>query len=123
GLTTALWSANAGIKSLFDALNLVNKEPEKRGFITLNAISLAFTLAAIVFVLLALGAIVVLPIVLNFLGIAAAAELLAKVIRWPTMFAVVTFGLALVYRYGPSRSKPKWRWITWGSAFAAIGWL
>jgi membrane protein len=33
------------------------------------------------------------------------------------------FGLGLVYRYGPSRSKPKWRWITWGSAFAASGWL
>jgi membrane protein len=116
GLATALWSANAGIKSLFDALNLVNKEPEKRSFITLNAISLSFTLAAIVFVPLALGAMVVLPIVLNYLGIAAAAELATKVLRWPALFIVVMFGLALVYRYGPSRSKPKWRWITWGTA-------
>ena len=123
GLATALWSANAGIKSLFDALNLVNKEPEKRSFITLNAISLSFTLAVIVFVLLALGAMVVLPIVLNYFGIAAAAELAAKVLRWPALFVIVMFGLGLVYRYGPSRSKPKWRWITWGSAFAASGWL
>jgi membrane protein len=75
GLATALWSANAGIKSLFDALNLVNKAPEKRGFIRLNAVSLTFTLATMVFVLSALGAMVVLPIVLNYLGIAAAAEL------------------------------------------------
>jgi membrane protein len=66
GLATALWSANAGIKSLLDALNLVYKEPEKRGFIKLNALSLTFTLGAVVFVLLALGAMVVLPIILNY---------------------------------------------------------
>jgi membrane protein len=123
GLMTALWSANAGIKSVFDALNLVNNEPEKRSFVTLNAISLAFTSAAIAFVLLALGAIVVLPVALNYLGIAAAAELAAKILRWPALLILVMFGLALVYRYGPSRAKPKWRWITPGSAFAAIGWL
>jgi membrane protein len=123
GLATALWSANAGIKSLFDALNLVNKEPEKRGFIKLNAISLTFTLAAIVFVLLALGAMVVLPIVLNYLGIAAGVELATKILRWPALLILVMLGLAVVYRYGPSRAKPNWRWITWGSVLAAIAWL
>ena len=123
GLATALWSANAGIKSLFDALNLVNKEPDKRGFIKLNAISLTFTLATIVFVLLALCAMVVLPIGLNYLGIAAAAELATNILRWPALLLVVMLGLAFLYRYGPSRAKPKWRWITWGSVFAAIAWL
>ena len=28
-----------------------------------------------------------------------------------------------LYRYGPSREAPRWRWITWGSALAAILWL
>jgi membrane protein len=123
GLATALWSANAGIKSLFDALNLVYKEPEKRGFIMLNALSLTFTLGAVVFVLLALGAMVVLPIILNYLGIAAAAELAVKILRWPALLLMVTFGLAVLYRYGPSRAKPKWEWVTWGSVFAAIAWV
>jgi membrane protein len=123
GLVTALWSANAGIKSLFDALNLVYKEPEKRGFIMLNALSLTFTLGAVVFVLLALGAMVVLPIILNYLGIAAAAELAVKILRWPALLLMVTFGLAVLYRYGPSRAKPKWEWVTWGSVFAAIAWV
>ena len=27
------------------------------------------------------------------------------------------------YRYGPSREKAQWRWITWGSVVAAIAWL
>jgi membrane protein len=33
------------------------------------------------------------------------------------------FALALIYRFGPSRAAPKWRWITWGSALAAALWL
>jgi membrane protein len=35
----------------------------------------------------------------------------------------VSLAIALIYRYGPSRDEPQWRWITWGSAFAAVGWL
>jgi membrane protein len=36
---------------------------------------------------------------------------------------VITLALAILYRYGPSREKPQWRWITWGSAVAAVSWL
>jgi hypothetical protein len=43
GFVVSLWSANAGIKSIFDALNLVYDEPEKRGLIRLNLISVAFS--------------------------------------------------------------------------------
>src|SRR3979490_745539 len=87
-----------------------------------GAAGTTFTLATIVFVLLALGAMVVLPIVLNYLGIAAAAELATKILRWPALLLVVMLGVAFLYRYGPSRAKPKWRWVTSGSVFAAIAW-
>ena len=43
--------------------------------------------------------------------------------RWPVMLLLITLALACIYRYGPSRDEPKWRWITWGSAFAAVAWL
>src|SRR5438132_11349245 len=59
GLLASVWSANAGMKSLFDALNLVYNEPEKRSFIWLNIISLTFTVLTIVFALVAIGAMVV----------------------------------------------------------------
>ena len=36
GLLLALWSANAGMKALMDALNIVNEEDENRGFVRLN---------------------------------------------------------------------------------------
>ena len=123
GLLASLWSANAGIKSLFDALNLVYNETEERSFVWLNVISLTFTVLAIAFVLIAIGAIVVVPTVLNFVGLAGATEMLVKIARWPALFIVVSLALAFIYRYGPSREKPRWRWITWGSAFAALSWL
>lgn len=123
GLAVSLWSANAAMKSLFDTLNIVYGEKEKRSFVKLNAVSLSFTIAGIVFVLAALGAVVVLPVVLNFLGLSNAADLLARFARWPAMFIAVGLALALIYRFGPSREAPRWRWITWGSAVATVLWL
>jgi membrane protein len=123
GLLTALWSANAGMKTLFDALNLVYDGQETRGIIKLNLISLTFTTGAIVFLLIALGAIVVLPLALGYLGLSNQATQIANIVRWPALVLVVGFSVALLYRYGPARAKPRWRWITWGSAFATVTWL
>jgi membrane protein len=123
GLAVSLWSANGGMKGMFDALNVVYHEKEKRGFIHLNAVSLAFTLGLIVFVLLALAAVTIVPLALSYLGLSHVMELLVRFGRWPILLVVVGLVIALVYRYGPSRDKPQWRWITPGSAFASIAWL
>jgi membrane protein len=123
GLAVSLWSANAAMKSLFDTLNIVYGEKEKRGFLKLNALSLAFTLAAIAFVLSALGAVVVLPVLLNYLWLSDFADKFVRIVRWPAMFLVVALALAGIYRFGPSREAPRWRWITWGSVAATILWL
>jgi membrane protein len=123
GFAASLWSANAGMKSLFDALNLVYNEPEKRGFIWLNLISLLFTILTITFALLAMGAMVIVPIALNMVGLGGVTETVIKIARWPALLIVITLALAFLYRYGPSREKPQWRWITWGSAVAAVSWL
>jgi membrane protein len=123
GIAISLWSANAGMKALIDALNIVYDETEKRGFIKLNMVSLTFTVGIIGFLLVALGAMVVLPVALEYAGLGGSTETLFKVARWPALFVVVAFGLACIYRYGPSRDKPKWRWITPGSAVASFLWL
>jgi membrane protein len=49
--------------------------------------------------------------------------LIVKIGRWPILFLVVALVLALVYRYGPCRPNPRWRWITWGSALASLAWI
>jgi membrane protein len=123
GLAISLWSANAGMKALFDALNIVYAEREKRGFILLNAVSLAFTLGALAIILLAIAAMIVLPVALNYLGLAAATEWILTLGRWPLLLIAISLAIALIYRYGPSREEARWRWLSWGSAFAAIVWL
>lgn len=121
GLGAALWSANAGMKALMDALNLVNDLPEQRGTIKLNAVSLAFTAGIIAFVLLALTGMVVLPMFIGYKDLNF--DQLLKIARWPALVAVAAIGLAILYRFGPSRTEPHREWISWGSAFAAAAWL
>ena len=123
GLGVALWSTNAGMKAVFDALNVVYDEKEKRGFVRLNAVSLLCTLGALVVILAALGAVVVVPIVLNLVGLGAVVEALISLARWPLLLALIVAALAVLYRLGPSRRAPKWRWVTWGSGIAAIAWV
>lgn len=123
GLAFSLWSANAAMKSLFDTLNIVYGEQEKRGFIKLNTMSLGFTVAAIAFILCALGAVVVIPVSLKYLGLSSVADVLIRIARWPAMFVALAMGLAFIYRWGPSREAPRWRWITWGSVAATIMWI
>jgi membrane protein len=121
GLIISLWSANGGIKALFDALNAVYEEKEKRSFFRLNAVTLGFTVAMIGFLIAALACIVALPVALNYLP--GFVGFVLNVVRWPVMLVLVALALACIYRYAPSRDEPKWRWITWGSALAALAWL
>lgn len=123
GLAISLWSANAAMKSLFDTLNIVHNERERRGIIKLNLISLGFTLAGIAFILLAVGALVIVPLALNYLGLSSSADLLVRISRWPAMFVALALALACVYRFGPSWTAPRWRWITWGSVAATVFWI
>lgn len=123
GILVALWSANAGMKAVIDALNVAYDEEEKRSFIRLTLVSLVFTLGAMAFLLLAMGAMVVLPIVLGMLGLGSVAATVVNILRWPVMFIVVMTGIAILYRFGPSRNKPTWRWVSPGTVIATLGWI
>jgi membrane protein len=123
GLVLALWSADGGMKAMIDALNIVYEEDEKRSFIHLNLVSLAFTMGAIVAVLVAVGAVVVTPLVLTRLGLAAMTETIVSWARWPALMLGLLLGLAVLYRYGPSRRAAKWEWVSIGGIFAALAWF
>jgi len=123
GLLTSMWSSNAAMKALFDALNVVYDEKEKRSFIWLNLQTLSFTLGGILFVIIAMSGVVVLPAILSFVGLGDTVTVLLKLARWPAMLIILSLFLAGVYRYGPSRGKARWRWVTWGGAAATLFWL
>ena len=120
GLLLSLWSANAGMKSLIVGLNISFEEREKRKFIRLNLVSLAFTLGGLIFVILAAGTVIVVPVVLAFVGYQGSA---LSLLRWPFMLLVAVGAITVLYRYGPSRQLERWKWVTAGSALAAVLWL
>jgi membrane protein len=123
GLAIALWSANAGMKAIFDALNIINDEEEKRSLVRLNLVSLFFTICAIAGAGLAVALVVVFPLFLAALGVTSSDHPIVAYLRWPLLFVLIILALSVLYRYGPSRRQAKWRWISVGSVFAALAWL
>jgi membrane protein len=123
GFLVALWSANSGMKALFEAMNVAYEEEEKRGFIRLNLLSLAFTLAAMAIGILMVVMVGVVPAVLSFLSLGDLTEILVRILRWPLLLVAAGVAISIIYRYGPSRERAQWRWINWGAALAALVWL
>ena len=71
GILVSLWSAMSGVKAMIDALNVIYEQQEGRSFIELNFEALLFTLAGFAAFLLAIAAVIVLPLLLSPIGLAA----------------------------------------------------
>jgi len=123
GLAFAIWSANAGVKALIDALNVAYGEREKRSFLQLNLLSLAFTVAGIAALLLMVAAVVAFPLMLDHLGLGPESKLIFSLARWPLLFLILWGALGLLYRFGPSREHPRWGWLNVGTLAAALLWI
>jgi membrane protein len=123
GILVALWGARAGMSALMVATNIAYAEAEKRGFIKQTLLSLAFTLGAIVafFLVLAIG--VVLPVTLSLLGTSEWVQWLVAALRWLALWTAAALGLAVLYRYAPSRRPARWHWVLWGSAIGSALWI
>ena len=120
-LMLSIWSSNAGVKALIFGLNVAYEKPERRGFIGLNILSLAFTLGLILFSLLTVSAVAAAPATLSRFGLEHLQG--ASLLRWPLLFAIVTAFICLFYRYAPCRQPAPWRLIIPGGLFAAITWM
>lgn len=119
-LAIALWSASAGIKAMFEAMNIAYEEDEDRGFIKISALGLAFTLGMAVAAALSLVAVIIMPALVTILPIGPAASWLVRILSYVLLVAVLVVGLAALYRWGPARQQARWRWITPGAAAAVV---
>lgn len=119
----SVWSATRGTKALIAALNIAYDEHEARGMLRLNALAFGMTLFLVVLGVVAVGLVVALPIVLDFVGLGSVTDTLVRWLRWPALAALVLFTLAVLYRYGPARRRARWQWVSWGSVFAVVLWL
>lgn len=123
GLATSLWSANAGAKAIFEALNIAYEETEDRGFIALTLRAFAFTIGAMAFLAVAVLSVTLVPRLAEVLGLGSVVDTLLTWLVWPILLIVVAALMAVLYRYGPSREPAEWRWLSWGSGIAALLWL
>lgn len=119
----ALYSASKGVGSLIDGLNVAYDETEERGFIKLKLVTFGLTLLIMVGLLLAMAVVAVIPAVVSFLPLGAVAEPLIVGVSFVVLAAFTIGGLAVLYRYGPSRDGAEWSWVSAGGIVGCALWL
>ncbi len=122
-LLLAVWSSTKGVKALMAAMNIAYEEPEERGIVRQNLLALGLTLGAILLALVAIAAVAVLPPLLALVDLGLVTELAIGALRWLGLLVMMMVGLAVLYRYGPSRRGARLRWITPGAVLATLLWL
>lgn len=123
GLAFAVWSANAGMKSMIEALNIAYGVWETRSFMRLNLVSLTMTGSALVVLIMLIGAVAAIPVILAYFWLSTTTDMILWIGRWPLVFFLVLVALAALYRFGPDRPGVKWRWISPGGILASVGLL
>jgi membrane protein len=48
---------------------------------------------------------------------------LLLILEWPLLVGFVVVGLAVMYRYAPSRDEPQWKWVSPGAGAAVTLWI
>lgn len=123
GLAIAIYGAMKGVMTLMEGLNIAYDEEEGRGFIKLYLSALLITVCAILGLAVAIALLIVLPSVIAFLPLSPTLETAAEWLKWPLMAVLTMIGLAAIYRFGPSRADPKWRWVSVGAVAATVLWI
>jgi len=123
GILLALYSASKGMGSLIEGMNVAYDEQESRGFIRLKLETLGLTLFLIFGLLVAMTAMIAVPLILQTLKVGALAGALGSVVVIASLLALTLVGLAVVYRFGPSREMPELKWISPGAVTACLLWF
>ena len=118
----SIWSANAGMKALYDALNVTYDETEKRDYVRRSLITYAATFAALLFMGLVASVLIAAPVFFHTIGLHQFGIWWGP-IRWLSVYLISITAFCLLYRYGHSRRHAQWRWVVFGGVLAATVWL
>ncbi len=122
GFLLAIYSASKGMASLMEGMNVAYDETEERGFFVRTAITLALTLFLVFGLIVALMAIIGIPAILATLSLGPVVEVGSTILAYLVVAALTLIGLAVVYRYGPSRNSPELKWVSVGAIAALVLW-
>ncbi len=122
-LAFTLYSSSSGTKSLIYALNLIHRREETRGFVRFQATALGMTLLAMVGAILAIGVLVVLPLLFNLLGLGADSGNLVVLLGFIMLTLFMALALSLLYRFGPSFRLARGHAVVPGAMVAIMLWM
>jgi membrane protein len=120
-LLISLWSASSGTKSLMNALTLAYNETETRGIVKFQLVSMGMTLVAVIGTALAIGILVLIPVVVAFIGLSGYAKVLVGLLSFAALVGFVVLALGLLYRFGPPGEGRMF--YAPGAGLATIVWL
>lgn len=127
GLAIALWSSRAGVAALMSGVNFAYEVKDDRNIFVSIGISIALTLGAVVFAVLALTAIAALPVALSLLDVRHAGATAVLLVRWPILALIAFASISTIYFFVPHR-KPGGPWrrarrMLPGAVAATLIWL
>ncbi|MBY0567695.1 MAG: YihY/virulence factor BrkB family protein [Hyphomonadaceae bacterium] len=122
-LALSLWSALQGTRWTLMALTAVNRRAEKRKAVRRYIAAGMFTLYGLGLGVLAVMLMGVAPLALAFLQVDTGLELWLLVLRWPVLGGAAIAVTLILYRWGPRRRAPPWRWLWPGAVLTPLLWL
>ncbi len=122
-LLLSLWSALQGTRWALMALTAVNRRAEQRKVVRRYIAAGMFTLYGLGLSVLAVALMGVAPIALAFLQMGSGVEVWLLVLRWPILGGAAVAVALILYRWGPRRRPPPWRWLWPGAVLTPLLWL
>jgi membrane protein len=126
GLLIAIWSSSAALIAIISTLNRAYDITEGRPWWKVRLMAIGLTLALAVVVIAALALLILGPMLAAkigaWTGLGGWFVTAWNIGRWPVIFLLVSFGIALVYYHAPD-AEQDWVWITPGSILATLLWI
>jgi membrane protein len=116
GIILALWSASGALSKMMLTISIAydTVESDTRKGWQVRLLSYLLTLGAVVLVGLLVGALGVIPAILNRANLGRGAELALNIGRIPLVIVLFMGALTVLYRYAPD-SNPRTPWLNIGS--------
>ena len=120
-ISLAIWGGSKSAAAFMRGMNVVYRERDRRGIIKSRLTALALTGGIILMGLLGIALLGVLPYLMKSVYFAEEwVETTVLFVRWPVFVILMLVSLAFLYRIGPDRADPKWRWISVGAVVASL---